>query len=76
VSVIKVYIKQIFKSEEKAPLLHSPQSAVPGVGQYWLFSARSHEFGHGFKAVRITLFCGYSHIICLFSNLWWKLAKI
>jgi hypothetical protein len=50
--VFHVFIKQIFRVAEKASPSPS-QPTVRGVGQLWLFAARSYEFGYGFEAVRI-----------------------
>jgi hypothetical protein len=52
-SVIYVFMKQIFRAAEKAPPSPPPPQCCAGVGWLWLFSARSSEFGYGFEAVRI-----------------------
>jgi hypothetical protein len=45
-SVIHVFIKQIFRAVALAP---PPHRAVQGVGEKWLFSSTSRSFGYGYE---------------------------
>jgi hypothetical protein len=68
-SVIHVFMKQIFRAEEKAPPSSPfPPSAVQGV-EYWLFSSRSSEFGYGFEAMRIRVTNAWDCVMCACADL-------
>jgi hypothetical protein len=48
-SVTHVFIKQIFRTADKAPSFPAPpHSAAQGVGYKWIFSVPSREIGYGF----------------------------